>query len=212
MNTKLTALALAAALSTVAAVPASAAVVAYNSLSAFNAAVVGASSHNFEGIAPANAYVSGGNFTVDGVNFAAVGGAGFVIDANAGYASYGASFFTAQNPSNVSVTLGGATAIGFFYGSYAGNGSDGTASLSTGDAFQFQMPAQSGVDLNFIGFVSDSDLLTSVSFSSSSLVLDFTQFVLARADVSNHVPEPTSLLLVGGALLGLGAARRRAAK
>jgi hypothetical protein len=88
------------------AAPASAAIIEYTSAAAFNAAVSGATTYNFEGIAPAGGSVGGGG----GVTFSAPGNFEFVVDANAGFGHYGASFFVGRfNISNVTATLAGAT-------------------------------------------------------------------------------------------------------
>lgn len=205
MKSLRSALAMIATLAAFVTAPASAGVVAYSNLAAFNAATVGNVSHNFEGIAPAGGFAFG-NVTVDGVDFSAAGNA-FVIDAGAGYASYGASFFAGQVPGDVLAVSAGTTAIGFFYGSYAGASQAGTATLNSGDVFALMTPAAEGVDLNFIGFVSDGDIISSIHFTSSAPTLDITQFITAR---SASVPEPGSVALVGLSLLGLSAARRRA--
>lgn len=208
MKSLLTTLAIVGGLMSALASPATAAVMTYTSLSAFNAATVGGVSNNFEGIAAPGDFLFG-DVTVGGVNFS--GATPFVIDANAGFASYGASFFSGQVPAGITATWGGSTAIGFFYGSYTDSSMAVDALLSTGDSFQLTTPSNFGVDLNFIGFVSDSDSLTSVTFSGNGLVFDITQFIVARA-LPNQVPEPGSMLLAGAALLALGLTRRRSAK
>jgi hypothetical protein len=120
----------------------------------FGAAAGPLNTYNFEGIAPSGGFVQQdvtlGDATIGATFTAGSGSLDYVVDANAGIANYGASFFTGQSTdqsqyaSEVVCTLSGAgtTAIGFTFGDYyqtdAGIGI--TASLSTGDAFLLNAP------------------------------------------------------------------------
>jgi hypothetical protein len=205
------------------AAPASASVTAFTDITAFNAAVTGATTANFEGIAPAND-IAFGDQLVDGVTFTA-NGAPFVIDVGA-TPNHGASFFSGQGnhdnvPANsVSVSLTGFNAVGFFYGSYINTSEPYSAMLSTGDVFNISNPANTS-DLNFIGFVSDGAAIDSIIFTSIAgpnlndgstnyaygYAFDITSFVLANPVAP--VPLPAAAWLFGSGLFGLLAQRRR---
>ena len=210
MKSWFTQMAITAAIATLPAMPAMATVTTFSSLDAFTAATGGGVSSNFEGIVPPSSSVLFISTTVDGVTFAnsaqALGA--FVIDANAGFGNYGVSFLSGQIPGQVNVTLPGASAFGLFYGSYIDAAAAVSALLSTGDLFQLQdTPVDTGVGLNFVGFVSDSVNLTSIDFTSTGIVLDITQFIVVPAQV---VPLPAAVWLFGSTLAaGLASARRR---
>jgi hypothetical protein len=187
------------------AAPASASVTEYTSITAFNAAVSGATTYNFEGIAPSfsNIVVTP---TIGGVTFTAdayPGNIPFVIDAS-GTAFYGVSFFSGQSttpstsPSNVVATLAGATAIGFTYGSYTNSTAPFTVTLSTGDMFSLVTPAVYGVGSGFVGFTSSSPITSVVFAEPGGYAFDVASFTVAS------VPEPETwaMLLAGLGLVG----------
>ena len=178
----------------------------YSDAAAFDAAVTGASTYTFEGIAPINSWANAPSFTVGGVQFTSNRYL-FVIDANAGYGSYGNSFLSGQagRPANdVYVTLPGSTAIGFYLGSYIDAFFHVYVTLSSGENFALSLPARNTTE--FVGFVSDVPI-TNLTFSEpNGNALDITKFVTASA---NSVPEPETLLLFALGLVGIVVTRRR---
>jgi hypothetical protein len=195
----------------------------YSSASAFSAAVTGIQTYNFDAFAPApdaeNPYWAYISPTIAGVTFSSTG-ATFVISALA-TASYGSSFFSGQTgdssiPSDVIVTLAGANAISFTYGSYiATPNSPVTMVLNDGEIFSQNLPSNAGIDTSFVGFVSQTPI-TSITFSTISgnaesgpyaYSLDITGFSLAAP-----VPEPETfaMMLAGLGLMGVIARRRKA--
>jgi hypothetical protein len=192
------------------AAPASASIVEYTSVAAFDSAVSGATTYNFEGIAPAGGF-TGSVPPIGGVSFTAPSSNANVVDANAGYGHYGASFFTGTQSAfpfvNVTATLAGATAIGFSYGSFLSSSAPVTVTLSTGDMFALTTPVNNGVDTNFVGFTSSTPI-TSVSFIESGGAFDVINFVVA-SDTLVPLPAADWLLLSGLGGLSLLLRRQR---
>jgi len=203
--------------------PASATVIEYTNSAAFDAAVIGETSHDFTGIAPPGGFVVD-NPTVAGVTFTS-NNVGFVID-NGYNSNYGVPFFSGQGnalnvPANsVDVSLGGGfDAIGFFYGSYLSQNEPYSATLNTGDVFDVSTPAIAS-NVNFLGFISDAAAITSVDFTSLAgenfpgantpfgFVFDVTKFDLANPNATS-VPEPAPWSLMVVALAAFAATRRR---
>ena len=187
----------------------------YTDVLSFDAAVLPPSNYNFEGIAPAgfsssvDATVGGATFTTDtSVN------SEFVVDKNAGWASYNASFFSTQplnagTPSEVVCRLAGATALGFTYGDYSDSAIPFTVTLSTGDTFTLTTPSNPDPTVpntGFVGFVSDAPI-TSVTFTDNGNGFDVINF--SESSRPTPVPEPGTLALITTGLLGTALLGRR---
>lgn len=208
--------------------PVAAAVVSYTDVSAFASEIAGMNfrTYDFEGIAADGGFVTLGTspITVGGLEFSSTS-RGHVLGAGLPY-YHGASFFSSQFgfPTVARVSLSGAKAVGFIYGSYWQYGtadSDSysySATLNTGDVFKALIPPLPGTAFNligfkFIGFISDTDPITSITFTDlgssqegiSSPIFDIVRFVTAP------VPVPPAVWLMGSALAGLGFTHRRIA-
>jgi len=197
-------------------------VTAYADAASFAAAAGPTNTYDFNGVPvsspPGFAF---GPQTVGGVTFSSTG-LSFTLAVGGGPTSYGVQFFSGQSsdadPSDVLVSLPGSKAIAFHYGAYTTTaGTPITFTLSSGEVFSQLLPPQSGIDTNFIGFVSTADItgltLSTVAnvaspppYAYSLDIIDFTVGPLA-----SPVPEPSvwALMLAGLAIATLGMRRRR---
>jgi hypothetical protein len=182
----------------------------YTSQSAFNSAVPGATASNFDGIAPSGG-VSFVPVTVNGVNFAAAPGNLPVVWGTGNTYYSNSSFFSGQSltvpgvASEVDVTLGGATGIGFTYGSYIDSGAAITVTVNNSNTFTLSTPTNAGISTSFVGFTSSTPI-TSVSFAEQGYTMDIIQFETGSLTT---VPLPASAWLLLTALAGLGLLARR---
>jgi hypothetical protein len=188
-----------------------ASVVQYTNLAAFNAAVGSTSTLDFSSVAPATGYTSIGNpgsVTINGIS----------IDASAFLFAFGAStglspppsygpFLSAQayvnTENSLTISLSGTSAIGFHFGAYCCTSVDLTATLNTGDAFNAGTPNNAG---SFLGFISDSAPITSVTLQGIAPVIDLIDVVTPTVQT---IPLPATLPLFASGLGALGLLGRR---
>lgn len=84
----------------------------------------------------------------------------------------------------------------------------GEATITLPDGSVASRAAETAQRLRFLGLISDTPF-SSVTLSGSGAVV-FDNVSVASAPPVNAVPEPGTLALVGGALMGVGVVRRRA--
>ena len=193
------------------------AVTSYTSQSSFNLSSVGLLGFDFDGIASAGeAPFFPAGVTRGPVTFSAT--SSFVIDSGNGQGNP-VPVFSGQSPNStpnpVTATLSGATAIGFFYGSYLASGLSFTATVTAGSDASFSLALPSVINnYKFVGFTSNTPI-TKVVFNSSVDSVDINAFDVAFFQVGSiaaPIPEPSIALMfgVGLALLGAIGKRRRA--
>jgi hypothetical protein len=193
-----------------------ASVVEYIDTTSFNTAVSGTTMYDFTSISlvagSGDVRYTVGDATVGGVTFTAPSSTPFVITYGPGTFG-GVPFFSGQadpavNPSQVTATLAGATAIGFYYS--PGDDAGGAITVTiNGVVYNLAVPTFNTID--FVGFTSDTPI-TSVAFIEQGYGMDITQFILGTANSTTSVPEPTSMLLLGLGLMGLAGVRRKLKK
>jgi hypothetical protein len=196
------------------AVPASASVIEYTDATSFNNAVSGATTYNFESIVAPYQWTQGNpNVVVGPVTFAPDSSGTLWVFGDNYYANTfgGAAFISAQGGSltgsnNVTATLAGATAIGFYYGPADDAGGAITVTIN-GVSYNLAIPAVFAT-AGFVGFTSDTPI-TSVAFTEMGLGMDIIKFTLGTATSSTSVPEPCTMLLLGFGLIGLAGVRRK---
>lgn len=188
----------------------------YTGAAAWNAAVTGVTTINFEGIAPDGVYVyygsgPGASVAVGGVSFA-VGPASpdgmlFVSGDNTYYpmASVNSQRPTTTGaPNDLLITLPSAvTAVAFDFGDF--NGQTATITLS-GGTFYTETAAPYGTTA-FFGVTAPGGI-TSVDITepAAGYTINVTDFSYGTAATA---PEPSSLLLFGAGLAGVAGILRR---
>lgn len=190
-------------------------VTSYTSASSFNAASIGLTDFDFEGIVgPGEATFFPSGVTRGPLSFSAT--SIFVIDPGFGsgnpVAILSGQSASPPAPNPVTATLGGATAISFSFGSYLVSGLPLSVVVTAGSdaVFNLAMPASINT-YNFVGFTSDT-AITKVVLNSDSQ--DISVFDISRFQVGSiaPVPEPAAALMfgIGLALMGAIGRRRRA--
>ena len=194
----------------------------FNSRAAWNLAVSGAQNIDFGTLAPPSGsyitYATPPGLTVDGVNFSNTGTSNiYVVNQNYCCSTYNRGFD--QLVSNVDGTgiiatlPGGTTGAGFdLFTVQIGDGNGtipGVVSVVVaGNTYLVNTPtAPNSV---FFGFLDSTGPISSFTFTpqEASTQADVMNFSFGGTH-SGTVPEPTTMLLFGAGLAGLGAVRRR---
>jgi hypothetical protein len=198
------------------ATPARADIILYNNRAAFNAATTGATTFNFDGLAPINSFTffGAGPVTVDGVSFTTAGNSNiFAIgrDFAGGLFAFDAANVVLQDntmPSNFTATLPpGTTAFGVDLGSQATITGTGTLTLASGGVFNFPITIPGRPGLEFLG-VTSTEPIASFTVATGDFGLSFADVTLAQT----NIPEPSSLALLGLGIAALAGWRRRRRK
>lgn len=143
------------------------------------------------------------NFTFNGLNTSAIGGGSITFTARGDYT------FSFSGPSNPIEVLTG-TAESLNFGVMGADNADTTTSFSFDDTLWSKTFLLTNAEI--LGLVADGVLSVTASLdqnvnlfspTTAFLGVDFTY------TPGNAIPEPGSLLLLGGALAALGAARRK---
>ena len=184
----------------------------YTDRTAFNTGVTNTTLVNFEAqngnTYGGTAYASG--LTVWDVTFTAPNNYLSVVGSSY-YATYGVNSDYLFNSVAGAITAtfdSGVYSLGFDFGisSYS-TPSPVTVTLGTGDVFNLTGPFMAGTynTYDFFGFTSDVDF-TSVTFADprNRLMLDNFTYSATGGQGDLPVPEPSTFLLLGGGLLGLG--------
>ena len=181
-------------------------VITYDTVAAFDAATTGLTSYAIPAPLPVGSTGQDvtPSITIGPVTFASSDL--FVL--NDGF--YGAGQHYLATTAVETLTLSGATAIGFDLGTFFGAGSF-TASVNGGAPITVTTTAGQPTH-QFFG-ITDTSPITSIVFSqpSPSPELDILDFQVGSV-VTTTTPEPASLVVLGAGILGLIASRRRSAK
>ena len=178
-------------------------VITYDTVAAFNAATTGLTLYQIPAPARGNNQIVAPSILIGPVTFAD----SLVLHLyNDGL--YGAGQHYLATGGVETLTLSGATAIGFDLGMFAGAGSF-TAAVNGGAPITVTAPGRPSH--GFFG-ITDTDPITSIVFTTPEIPfveLDMLDFQVGSVASSTDMPEPTSLALLGVSLVGLTAARRR---
>jgi hypothetical protein len=196
----------------------------YNNAAAWNAAVTGATTINFEGIAPPLGNVfeglgSGASTTIGGVNFA-IGPAGtnnelFVVGDNVYYPvsaiTTQTSALNGPSPNDLLITLPTpVTAVAFDFGGIF-VGENATITLSDGSVQTVAVPGSPG--LTFFGATAPGGITSvDITLPSDTFGIGMTDFSYAPSAATTPEPSFFMLVLVGvGGIIGIARRRQRLA-
>ena len=173
----------------------------FNNLASFQAQTTGLTTIDFEGLTPAQRFISyPTGLTTQGVNFTGSSGL-FVIEPALSQPFYnwgsGATLSAQPSPRSISVNLpSGVTAVGSEIMSFNDYASPFTIGLSTGETFNLN--SLNYPNRQFVGFTSDTPI-TSISFLANGGVTQLDNFRFGTANTTS-VPEPFTVIgtLIGG--------------
>jgi hypothetical protein len=177
-------------------------VITYDTVAAFNAATTGLTLYQIP--APA----TGNNQVAPSILIGPVTFADSLVLHLYNDGLYGAGQHYLATGGVETLTLSGATAIGFDLGMFAGAGSF-TAAVNGGAPITVTAP---GLPSHGFFGITDTDPITSIVFTTPEIPfveLDMLDFQVGSVASSTDMPEPASLALLGVGLAGLLAARRR---
>ena len=210
----------AAILMTAAILPA-APVTTYSSLGAFTAATSSLTTVSFDGIAPVNNFVSygTGSVTLSGATFTNTSGSSgatlFIVDPGYYSNTYSSGFMTEDYSSSgsdvITVTLPGPeTAVAFNFGSIFSGGATFTVNLGAQGPFSATTGGSIGSGaLGFVGYTSTTPFSSVVlTLPDAGLYGVIDNFAFGTASTT-ATPEPSTFLLLGAGLAGLGIVSRR---
>ena len=179
-------------------------VITYDTVVAFDAATTGLTSHGIPAPASGTFQFVNPSITIGPVTFAST----TLLLQNDG--AYGVGQHYLESQAAETLTLSGATAIGFDLGTFFPGAGSFTASVNGGAPIT--VTTTGGAPQHRFFGITDTDLITSIVFSDPTSgvgELDILDFQVGSVVTT---PEPASLFVFGAGILGLIASRRRSAK